>query len=94
MYAILIWNDLQDDFIFYYKDGKRVTTESWAEANDMAAEVMNETRQQTRVQFVRNVTRPKKTNRNSRIKRFNTTMLDGQRVKIAFVINSSGKVVK
>ena len=94
MYAILIWNDLEGDFIFFKKDGKRVTTSSWAEANDIAAEVTGSTNQQTRVQFVRNTTRPKKTNRNGRVRRIQTVMFDGERVKLVGVINSKGEKVK
>ena len=95
MYEILVWDERTGDFI---QDRELVTnkviqyateTEAMARATLYVQDGV-----QARVQFVRNLRRPRKTMKNGRVQRFRAVQFDGEWTRVVATVDSSGKKVK
>jgi hypothetical protein len=96
MYGIAIWNDLQQDFIQYRENGKRVTFATEGEALDVAVRVREKSGQQTKVEFIRNRFANKRTpnGKSGRVRRFRAVNFDGEYLKVVAVFNNKGDRIK
>src|SRR5688572_12205704 len=96
MYEVLRWKDDVGDFVqLRDTDNKVRLFEDYNEAARYAAEYIN-SGIQAKVEYVRRQfidKRPRKTMKSGRIKRFQTTVWAGERVKV-IPVNSQGKIIR
>jgi hypothetical protein len=88
MYNVIVWNDLQEDFIPLREDGKIKYFANEVDAMDVALTLIGRNIQ-AKVEYVRRQfidKNKKKRPRAGRIKRIQTTMFCGERVRIVGVI--------
>jgi hypothetical protein len=94
MHGLLIWNDVQGDFI-WYRDPN--TGKQWLgtedEAMDLALMFIGRGTQ-ARTQYVRQIQKTKKVNKNGRLRRWKAVQMDGQWVRVIATVDSNGKKVK
>ena len=97
MWTVLIWSDVEDDFIEWKNHRQEVERyEDEYDAITAAFNIKKDTGEQTKVQYIRNVSKRKakpKHSRASRIQRFHLVKFGNEFVK-ATVVNTKGQVLR